>query len=128
MTEQKTDNSDSKNTPAVEAPIEAAPQAVPATVVKKSSSGAAGVAVIFSVAAMAASGFTWYQNQVSSVRSESSLAVGVSNIGGQVSRLGDSITQLQTQQNKVVSPLNRKRVQLSNSGYGCVIGSVVSAG
>ena len=73
-----------------------------------SSGGASGststaiFAVIFSLAALLASGFTWYQTQVINVKSESDLAIGVTEIGGQVSRLGDRISQLQVQQKNVI--------------------------
>ena len=60
-------------------------------------------AILLSLLALAGSGFTWYQNQVLNVKSDSSLAVGVSEIGGQVSRLGDSIAVLKKQQGDVVS-------------------------
>ncbi len=60
-------------------------------------------AILLSLLALAGSGFTWYQNEVLSVKSDSSLAVGVSEIGGQVSRLGDAINVLKQQQGDVVS-------------------------
>jgi uroporphyrin-3 C-methyltransferase len=53
--------------------------------------------------ALAGSGFTWYQNQVLSVQSESKLSLGVTEIGGQVSRLGDSISRLQQDQSNVIT-------------------------
>ncbi len=62
-----------------------------------------GVAILFSIAALAGVAFTWYQTQVQSVQSDSALAVGVTEIGGQVSRLGDSISNLQREQSNVVS-------------------------
>lgn len=60
-------------------------------------------AILLSLLALGGSGFTWYQNEVMRVQSDSSLAVGVSEIGGQVSRLGDSIAVLKKQQGDVVS-------------------------
>jgi len=70
---------------------------------KGSGKGLSVFAILLSLLAMGGSGFTWYQNQVMRVQSDSSLAVGVSEIGGQVSRLGDSIAVLKKQQGDVVS-------------------------
>lgn len=71
-------------------------------------------AILLSLFALAGSGFTWFQTQVSGVQEESRLAIGVSEIGGQVSRLGDSIAQLQREQADVVSDaaLNTKALEL----------------
>ncbi len=71
--------------------------------VKKQSNSAAIFAIIFSLAALAGVGLSWYQDQVMNVRSESGLAVGITEIGGQVSRIGDSVGRLQEQQSKIVS-------------------------
>lgn len=60
-------------------------------------------AVLLSLVALAGTGFTWYQTQVSRVQQESSLAVGVTEIGGQVSRLGDAIARVQQQQADIVT-------------------------
>jgi len=68
-----------------------------------SGKGMAVIAVLLSMAALAGTGFTWYQNQVHGVQRESKLALGVSEIGGQVSRLGDSIARIQRDQANVVT-------------------------
>ncbi len=60
-------------------------------------------AVLLSILAIAGSGFTWYQSTVLRVQQESQLAIGVSEIGGKVSRLGDSIARIQQDQINVVS-------------------------
>lgn len=82
------------------------------------------LAVLLSLIALAASGFTWFQTQVTGVQQESRLAIGVSEIGGQVSRLGDSIAQLQREQASVVSAaaLNTKALEIKSE-----IGGQISA-
>ena len=69
----------------------------------KSGRGLSVFAVLLSLLAIAGAGATWYQTQVQQVASDSSLAVGVANIGGDVARLGDSIARLQGQQAEVVT-------------------------
>lgn len=61
------------------------------------------LAILVSLIALGGSAYTWYQNQVVQVGQESKLSVGVSEIGGQVSRLGDSVARLQSDQSDVVS-------------------------
>jgi len=70
---------------------------------KKPSNVLSVFAIIFSIAALAGVVLSWYQTQVLNVRSESGLAVGITEIGGEVSRIGDTVSRLQTQQNKIVS-------------------------
>jgi len=79
--------------------------AAPATPVetKKSSNGLAVLATILSIGALAGVGFSWYQNQVVGVQQESGLAIGITEIGGQVSRIGDNVARLQQQQTEIVS-------------------------
>ena len=86
-------------------------------VVKKSSNSASIFAVIFSLAALAGVALTWYQDQVVNVRSESGMAVGIAEIGGQVSRIGDSVSRLQEQQSSIVSEdkLNASIQQTTNA-------------
>jgi len=81
------------------------PPTAPAQPAVKPSSGKgiAWFAILLSLGALAGSGFTWYQTQVQQVQSNSSLAVGVSDIGGQVARLGDSMARLQQQQASNIS-------------------------
>ena len=86
-------------------------------VVQKSSNSASIFAVIFSLAALAGVALTWYQDQVVNVRSESGMAVGIAEIGGQVSRIGDSVSRLQEQQSNIVSEdkLNASIQQTTNA-------------
>lgn len=74
-------------------------------------------ALLLSLLALAGVGFTWYQTQVEGVRAESKLASGVTEIGGQVTRLGDSISRLQTEQTSVVTQeqLTTKLLQSSSA-------------
>ena len=61
------------------------------------------LAILVSLIALGGSAYTWYQNQVVQVKQESLLLVGVSEIGGQVSRLGDSVARLQSDQTDVIN-------------------------
>lgn len=70
---------------------------------KKHSNSTAIFALIFAMAALVASALSWYQNKVIAVRSESNVAIGITEIGGQMSRIGDSVKRLQEQQAKIVS-------------------------
>jgi len=76
----------------------------------KGGKGLAIFALLISLGALAGSGFTWYQNQIVRVESESKLAVGVSEIGSQVARLGDSISRIKQDQSNVVT-----QAQLGNT-------------
>jgi len=81
---------------------DAAPATAPAQA-EKSSNASATFAILLSLVALVGTGFTWYQTQVEQVRSESGLAIGITEIGGQMTRLGDSISRLQKEQANVVS-------------------------
>ena len=96
-TPPSTPNKPTETTTTVETPIQMQVEE------KKQSNSTAIFAIIFSLAALAGVVFTWYQDQVVSVRSESGLAVGVAEIGGQVSRIGDTVNRLQEQQSSVIS-------------------------
>lgn len=89
-------------------------QRVSSSTPNKSGRGLSIFAVLLSLIAMAGAGFTWYQTQVEQVRQESTLSVGVSEIGGQISRLGDAMTRLQNDQADVVgkSQLTTELLQL----------------
>ncbi len=99
-------NSDSEQSPAVVAEP-ASPKVnepAPAPVVVKSGGKGLGIfAILLSLAALGGSGYTWFETQVKGVQQESRLAVGVSEIGAQVSRLGDSITRIKQDQADVVT-------------------------
>ena len=71
--------------------------------VKKGGGALAGLALLLSLGALAGVGYTWYQTQLVGVQKETSLAVGVTEIGGQVSRIGDNVARLQQQQDNIVS-------------------------
>jgi len=104
--------SKSSNTSASTTSIDSAP-----VVVKSGGKGLSLFAILLSLLALAGVGLTWYQTQVDGVRSESKLASGVIEIGGQVTRLGDSISRLQTEQASVVTQeqLTTKLLESSNS-------------
>ncbi len=89
-------------------PQTTAPKSTPiaqqaAPVVVKSGRGLAVFAILLSLLALAGAGFTFYQTQIIAPQQESRLAVGVAEIGGQVSRLGDHIQRLQVAQDDVVA-------------------------
>lgn len=89
--------------------------ATPFAQVTKAGGGALSVfAILVSLIALGGSAYTWYQNQVVQVKQESQLSVGVIEIGGQVSRLGDSVARLQSNQSDVISQaqLNSAALQL----------------
>lgn len=98
-----------EQTPAKAKPANPAPSATPAApqqaqvVTKSGGKGLSVFAVLLSLVALGGSGFTWYQNQVLGVQEESKLAVGVGEIGSQISRLGDSVERLKQDQADVVS-------------------------
>lgn len=77
----------------------------PASVVVQKSGGRvlASMAILFSLAALGGSGFTWYQTHVTGVKEESRLAIGVSDIGSQIERLGDTVNRIKQDQLDVVS-------------------------
>jgi len=70
---------------------------------KGSGKGLSVFAILLSFLALAGAGYTWYENNFKRFQQDSKLAVGVAEIGGQVTRLGDSIARLQTQQSDGVS-------------------------
>jgi len=79
-----------------------APSPMP-TPTKGSGKGLSIFAILLSLLALGGTGFTWYQTQLSKVASNTSLAVGVTEIGGQISRIGDSVRQLQKEQTGLVT-------------------------
>ncbi len=79
-----------------------APSPMP-TPTKGSGKGLNIFAILLSLLALGGTGFTWYQTQLSKVASNTSLAVGVTEIGGQISRIGDSVRQLQKEQTGLVT-------------------------
>ena len=79
------------------------------TVQKKSGSGLSVVAILLSLIAIGVTGYTWYQIQVLSANENTELAVGVKDIAGNVDRISDSVSRLQTSQSDVVT-----KAQLGN--------------
>jgi uroporphyrin-3 C-methyltransferase len=78
--------------------------AIPSVEHNKRRGGALSVlAILVSLIALAGSGYIWYHNQVVQVQQESKLSLGVSEIGGQVARLGDSLARLQSDQADVIN-------------------------
>jgi len=75
----------------------------PPVVVQKSGKGLSIFAILLSLLALAGTGFSLYMGQVIEPKKEGLLAVGVAEIGGEISRLGDSIQRLQVAQDGVVS-------------------------
>lgn len=73
------------------------------TVYKKSGTGLSIFALLISFVAIGAAAFTWYQFQVVGVQESSRLAIGVNDIGSQVTRISDSVSFLQKTQNKAVT-------------------------
>ncbi|NND82147.1 MAG: hypothetical protein HKN50_06950 [Gammaproteobacteria bacterium] len=97
-----------ENAVAETAPASTAPSEPVASTKFGSDSGSgsgsgAGLALVLALLALLGTGFTWYQNQVQQVQADSALAVGVTEIGGQVTRLGDVVQRLQSQQGDVVT-------------------------
>ena len=80
------------------------PQVVVQKVVeKKGGTGLSVFAILLSLAAIGGSGFNWYKANIQGKLDEASLAVDVANIGGQISRIGDTVSSIKVQQNNVVS-------------------------
>ena len=73
----------------------------PVQVAAPAKSGGKGLsifAILLSLAALGGSGYNWYISQIQGKLDNADLAVGVAQIGGQITRLGDSLTSLQKQQ------------------------------
>ncbi len=71
-----------------------------------SKSGGKGLslfAILLSLVALGGSGYNWYVSKIQGKLDNADLAVGVAQIGGQITRLADSVTRLQTEQTKSVS-------------------------
>lgn len=75
-------------------------------------------AILFSLLAMGAAAYTWYESQVRQVQSNANVAVGVTEIGGKISRLADNMQRIEkTQQelNEEVQPLASRQQELMAS-------------
>ncbi|MBX2847335.1 MAG: uroporphyrinogen-III C-methyltransferase, partial [Acidiferrobacterales bacterium] len=73
------------------------------TVEKKSGSGLSVVAILLSLAAIGVTGYTWYKIDVLDAQSNTKLAVGMQDIAGQVTRISDSVSVLQSSHSNSVS-------------------------
>lgn len=94
------------------------PQVVVQKVVeKKGGKGLSFFAILLSLAALGGSGYNWYHANIQGKLDEASLAVDVANIGGQISRIGDTVSSIKTQQNNVVSQeqLTNRLLQASSA-------------
>jgi uroporphyrin-3 C-methyltransferase len=70
---------------------------------KPAGRGLSWLALLVALGALGLSGFSFYQDQIAQLRNNSDLAVGVAEIGGNVSRLGDSINSLKAAQEDMIS-------------------------
>lgn len=73
------------------------------TVQKKSGFGLSIFACLLSMIAIGATGYTWYKMEVLSTRANAGLALGVQEISGQITRIGDNVSVLQTTQSNTVT-------------------------
>ncbi len=120
MTEIEKPNESEEVTPAK---IAASPKASgvsdvqPTAVVKSAGKGLAIVAILFSIAALGVTGFSLYKSEIEGRDDDAKLAVKITEIGGNVSRLGDTVSRLQSAQSDVVSKeqLTTRLLQSSNS-------------
>lgn len=89
----------------------------PTAVVKSAGKGLAIVAILFSIAALGVTGFSLYKSEIEGRDDDAKLAVKITEIGGNVSRLGDTVSRLQSAQSDVVSKeqLTTRLLQSSNS-------------
>ena len=85
-----------------------APQAATSPPISPGGSGSGGrglgiVALFFSLAALAVSGYSYYQDQIENRVEDTQLTIKMVEIGGDVARIGDSLSRLQADQSNVVS-------------------------
>jgi uroporphyrin-3 C-methyltransferase len=85
--------------------------------VKSAGKGLSVVAILFSLMALGVTGFSLYKTEILGRDNDAKAAVKIAEIGGNVSRLGDTISALQSAQNNVVSKeqLTTKLLQSSNA-------------
>jgi len=91
--------------PAVEVTPESQPQLVQtqSPVVKGGGKGISIFAILISLTALGGTAYTFYKDEIVGRDSDARLAVDIAEIGGSVSRIGDSVARLQGQQEAVVS-------------------------
>lgn len=92
-------------------------QNVQPQVVKSGGKGLSVVAILLSLMALAGTGYTIYKDEILGRDADAELAVDIAEIGGMVSRIGDSVARLQAQQSSVVSTeqLTTRLLEASNS-------------
>ncbi len=78
-----------------------APQ--PAESVKGGGRGLAVVATLISLLALAGTGYSLYKSEITGRENDAGLAVKITEIGGNINRLGDSISRIQSEQSNAVS-------------------------
>ena len=93
------------------------PQNVQPQVVKSGGKGLSVVAILLSLMALGGTGYTVYKDEILGRDANAKLAVDIAEIGGMVSRIGDSVSRLQAQQSSVVSTeqLTTRLLEASNS-------------
>ena len=82
---------------------DAQPQNIQPQVVKSGGKGLSVVAILLSLMALGGTGYTVYKDEILGRDANAKLAVDIAEIGGMVSRIGDSVSRLQAQQSSVVS-------------------------
>lgn len=78
-------------------------QNVQPQLVKSGGKGLSVVAILLSLVALGGTGYTVYKDEILGRDADAKLAVDIAEIGGMVSRIGDSVARLQAQQSSVVS-------------------------
>lgn len=79
--------------------------------------GLSAVAIILSLGALAGTGYTWYYNNVSQIAKQTDVAVKITEVSGDVSRLDDAIARLQSAQSAAITEpqLMSQVVQLNSA-------------
>jgi len=75
----------------------------PVASVKGGGRGLAVVATLISLLALAGTGYSLYKSEITGRDNDAGLAVKITEIGGKINRLGDSISRIQSEQNNAVS-------------------------
>jgi uroporphyrin-3 C-methyltransferase len=95
----------------------ATPDAPAPVAVKSAGKGLSIMAILFSFVAIGITGFSLYKSEIEGRDDDAKLAVNIAEIGGDVSRLGDTLSRLQSAQANVVSKqqLTTSLLQSSNA-------------
>jgi len=80
-----------------------APNTVVAAPAKSSGRGLSVVAILFSLLALGGTGYSFYKSEIQARDDDTDLAIKITEIGGNVNRLGDSISRLQSEQNSTAA-------------------------